>query len=399
MAIRADDVDLDRDRTLVQRFQAGDDAAFGELYRRYHDRLERFCLKRVGDQHAAEEVAQEAFTRALAALQSLEGDRRFYPWVSVIASRLCIDHHRRQARTEATSDPDPGPVTGGQEEIVDSVDKTLAVAALARLAPRHQDVLQLREVEGWSYQRIAEHYGVRVGTIETLLFRARRALRREFHVVDGAGLAAIPLLGRLIGLAARFRDRIGEIPSVGGATSAVAAAATATVAAVALVIVPGSAPATTTPPPPPVAAAAPVYPTGEALPYLHAGSALAPSGAPSPSDHNAAVPSGTRLDATAPATTNTTGATTTTTVATESPAPATPTGVLSTPAPVAGVTTTTVASGAPVISLGPTVQMAIPGTVGGQPLTITVPVVPGATEAVGGTLKSLGGVVGGLLGS
>jgi RNA polymerase sigma factor (sigma-70 family) len=239
VALRADDVDLDRDQGLVRRFQEGDDEAFDELYRRYHGRLERFCRKRVGDQHAAEEVTQEAFTRALQALPAMGGDLRFYPWVSVIASRLCIDYHRRQSRSEPAANPDPGWVSGGQEEIVDAVDASLAVIALARLAPRHQDVLQLREVEGWSYQHIADHYGVPLGTVETLLFRARRALRRQFHLVDGAGLAAVPLLGRVAQLAGRVRNRMPSwVPSAPSPT-AVAAAAAATVAAVALAVVPG----------------------------------------------------------------------------------------------------------------------------------------------------------------
>ncbi len=240
-----DDVDLERDQTLVRRFQAGDDAAFDELYRRYHDRLERFCRKRVGDQHTAEEVAQEAFTRALTALPDLGGELRFYPWVSVIASRLCVDSHRRQSRSEPACDIDLGAVTGGQDEIVDAVDAALVVTAMARLAPRHQDVLHRREIDGWSYQRIADHYGVTVGTVETLLFRARRALRREFHLVDRAGLTALPVLGRVILLAGRARNRIPTWLPSNPLPSTLAVAATATAAAVALAVVPARAPVPT----------------------------------------------------------------------------------------------------------------------------------------------------------
>jgi RNA polymerase sigma factor (sigma-70 family) len=242
VALRVDDVDIARDRALVERFQAGDDDAFEELYRRYYDRLQRFCLKRLGDIHVAEEVAQEAFTRALTALPELGGELRFYPWVSVIASRLCVDHFRRQSRSEPFSDPNPGTVDGGQEErIIDAVDASLVVAALARLAPRHQDVLHLREVEGWSYQHIANHYGVTVGAVETLLFRARRSLRREFRLIDGAGLAAIPLVGRAIQFAARIRTRLPTwVPATPSVTT-LAAAATATAAAVAIAVAPSRA--------------------------------------------------------------------------------------------------------------------------------------------------------------
>src|SRR5204862_4279643 len=99
MALRADDVDLNRDSLLVERFQSGDTEAFDDLYRRYYARLVRFCLRRVGDPHEAEEVAQEAFVRAYRALPRLTGERRFYPWMTVIAGRLCVDSHRRRSRT------------------------------------------------------------------------------------------------------------------------------------------------------------------------------------------------------------------------------------------------------------------------------------------------------------
>jgi RNA polymerase sigma-70 factor (ECF subfamily) len=229
---------------LVEQFQAGDSAAFDELYRRYRDRLERFCLKRVGDRHSAEEVAQEAFTRALSAMPRFAGERRFYPWVTVIAARLCVDHHRRTARVEPAATLDLGSVDGGQDAVLTAVDAALIVKAMDRLGLRHQEVLRLREMEGWSYQRIADEYGVNIGTVDALLFRARRALRREFEAVGGA-LTAIPVVAGLGRVTGRIRDRVmpllGGNPAVVGST----AAATAAVAAfaVGLTLGPTSAPA------------------------------------------------------------------------------------------------------------------------------------------------------------
>src|SRR5690606_14212287 len=78
--MRAGDVDLVRDRALVEAWQAGDGTAFDDLYRRYFDRLRAFCRKRVGDPVEADDIAQEAFLRALQALPRLTGERRFYPW-------------------------------------------------------------------------------------------------------------------------------------------------------------------------------------------------------------------------------------------------------------------------------------------------------------------------------
>jgi RNA polymerase sigma-70 factor (ECF subfamily) len=229
LAIRADDVDLGRDRLLVERFQSGDVAGFEDLYRRYYQRLFRFCLKRVGDAQEAEEVTQEAFTRAYAAMPRFAGERRFYPWLSVIAARLCSDTHRRRARAEVRAEVDSGMVDGGQDKVFADVDRVLIRQALDRLGPRHREVLRLREERGWSYQSIAEHFDVSLGAVEQLLWRARRALRREFETVAGADarLAGVPVLGWLARKATAFRARLDDLASHAApalANTAVAAA-------------------------------------------------------------------------------------------------------------------------------------------------------------------------------
>ena len=96
MTIVTDDVDLDRDRRLVEQCQAGRGEAFAELYAIYHDRLVRHCARRLGSHADAEDVAQEAFVRAWRAIGHFEGRRRFYPWLHVIASNACTDMLRRE---------------------------------------------------------------------------------------------------------------------------------------------------------------------------------------------------------------------------------------------------------------------------------------------------------------
>jgi RNA polymerase sigma factor (sigma-70 family) len=236
LSLGAGDVDLDRDRVLVERFQAGDRTAFDELYQRYHDRLVRFCLKRVKRRDTAEEIAQEAFTRALGAMANFRGERRFYPWVTVIASRLCIDHYRRLARVHTVGIPDTG-VHDDDEAILSAVDSQLVTKAMERLRLRHQDVLRMREIEGWSYQRIADEFGVNSRTIDALLFRARKALRREYEAVGG-GLVAVPLLGGLARGMIRLRSRVEPYVHLG--PGAAAAAVTVTAATVGLVMAPQS---------------------------------------------------------------------------------------------------------------------------------------------------------------
>jgi RNA polymerase sigma-70 factor, ECF subfamily len=209
MALRADDVDLGRDSLLVKRFQAGDQAAFDDLYRRYFDRLSRFCQRRVGDPLEAEEIAQEAFARAFRAMPAFAGERRFYPWMTVIAGRLCVDAHRRRGRSTPMAEVDAGAVEADHGDVFAAVDRAHLTTAMEQLAPRHREVLHLRETQGWSYQRIAEHYDVSLGTVEALLHRARRALRREFEKVAGdqRAWAGLPVVGWLARRWAGLRSR------------------------------------------------------------------------------------------------------------------------------------------------------------------------------------------------
>jgi RNA polymerase sigma factor (sigma-70 family) len=199
---RSGDVDLERDRQLVDRSQRGDVDAFPELYLHYHDRLYRYCLGRLDNRTEAEDAAQEAFARAWKALPDLSGDRRFYPWLTVIASNLCVDVAKKNSRYSFVEEPDldlvAPSVIGEQELLVDHrAERDLLVRALGNLSTRHRDVLELREGRNWTYQQIASHSNVAVSTVETLLFRARRSLRREFMQLarkEGAlGVVLAPL--------------------------------------------------------------------------------------------------------------------------------------------------------------------------------------------------------------
>jgi RNA polymerase sigma-70 factor (ECF subfamily) len=237
---RYDDVDLERDRALVERAQGGDRAAFDELYRRYHQRLLRFCRTRVGDPDEAEDIVQEAFARAWRALPRFGGERRFYPWLSVIAGHLCSDASRRRSRTTPVDDLGehlaPSSDASGEDLLVAAADAALATQAFARLNPRHQRILYLREEAGWSYQKIAEHEEIALVAVQTLLWRARQALRREFAAIaEGSGalagvLAGVAWLRRLlVGLGRSARHGASAALSGGWAT----AAAIGTVATVA----------------------------------------------------------------------------------------------------------------------------------------------------------------------
>ncbi len=233
------DVDPVADRLLVERSQAGDRDAFAELYAWYSGRLVRYCREHLGDPGDAEDAAQESFVRAWRALGSLTGDRRFYPWLRVIAHNVCMDWNRRR-RTEPFEGERlnrlTAPIVAEDELALAAMDGELVLEALRNLSPRHREVLELREQLSWTYQRIADHEGVAVSTIETLLFRARRALRKEFMALTGGDGAAALLfarvrrgLARLIGLHGPTVANATDAPVVAvrlGTMGAVVAAAT-----------------------------------------------------------------------------------------------------------------------------------------------------------------------------
>jgi RNA polymerase sigma-70 factor, ECF subfamily len=247
-----DDVDLDRDRVLVVRCQAGDSSAFGELYSRYYARVYRFCFRRLHDHEEAEDVAQDAFARAWRALPSFAGERRFYPWLTVIADNRCRDIQRRRVRSTPTADVDiaakqaaePLSADTPEDALMTSVEGDLAVEALGRLSPRHRQVLSMREGSGWTYQEIATHEGVEIRTVESLIWRARQALKREYAsiakvngVIGGIAVGRWGAMRRAGGsLARRVHPVTAVLGSTGGARGLATAVALTSFAVVAAAV-------------------------------------------------------------------------------------------------------------------------------------------------------------------
>jgi len=155
---------------------------FAALYGAHFRPLVAFCSRQLGPGADVEAFAQEAFLRAWASWDTYAPTRPFWPWVSTIARRLCIDHGRRQRRAamrgQASTEDAPPPEP--DEAILALDEYAWARAALAALLPHQQRVLHLREVDGWSYDRIASHEGVTVEAVRGSLKRSRQALRAAY---------------------------------------------------------------------------------------------------------------------------------------------------------------------------------------------------------------------------
>jgi RNA polymerase sigma-70 factor, ECF subfamily len=235
VSIATDDVDLDRDRQLVERCQGGDPAAFGDLYAIYHDRLVRHCRRRLGGGVDAEDVAQEAFIRAWRALDRFEAGRSFYCWLSVIASNACTDALRRRRPTTSLADVRGEAALDGrrgvEEHLTTAFDAALAHEAMQQLTDRHRRVLHLREQLDWSVEDIALHEGLRTNAVDTLLWRARASLRRKFHALSEGAAAVIATGGTRFVLARNRAAHVVHRAGGAGGSSVRVRAAMATVVA------------------------------------------------------------------------------------------------------------------------------------------------------------------------
>lgn len=178
------------DAALVLAAKAGDAGAFGELYERYRDAIYRFCLARTGTAHDAEDLTSDVFVKALHSLDRYqERGLPFAAFLYRIARNAAIDRSRTLKQPLSVDGllVEPSSKQDVEREATLAVEKSILLAALAKLKPEHRDVITLRFIEGYAAQEVAQLLGKTEGAIRTLQHRALERLRREF---DSAQLAA-----------------------------------------------------------------------------------------------------------------------------------------------------------------------------------------------------------------
>jgi len=175
------------DRRLITECLKGRSAAYGELVRRYQDRLFNAVYRLLDQPEDAQDVVQEAFISAYQSLASFKGDAQFFTWLYRIAMNAAISHRRKHklavsletgSKNELLIDPldesaysQPGDLLEQREE------ESRLKSALNRLSVEHRAVLILKDIDGQKYEDIAEIMGVPVGTVRSRLHRARTELR------------------------------------------------------------------------------------------------------------------------------------------------------------------------------------------------------------------------------
>lgn len=172
---------------LLDRSRRGDLEAFNRIVRAYQNRVYNLCLRMLGSAPAAEDAAQEAFISAYRGVSRLRGTN-LQSWLFRIAANACIDELRRRRRQPQLSLDAPGrdderPIdvpdaSAGPETLALQGELSAALQAeLGRLPPDQRLAVVLCDIEGLSYESVAETMGTSVGTVKSRISRGRARLR------------------------------------------------------------------------------------------------------------------------------------------------------------------------------------------------------------------------------
>jgi RNA polymerase sigma-70 factor (ECF subfamily) len=170
---------------LIDRVRAGDHEAFAEVVDLYRDRIYRLVYGLIRDAGETEDVVQEVFVKAFYRISSFHGNSAFYTWLYRVAVNAATDYRKKWRRRKGLSLEDS---PTGPDGLMDEGPRPERFAhgrelgdrledAMEKLPDKYRKILVLREYEGLSYEEIGRVLGLRKGTVESRLFRARERLK------------------------------------------------------------------------------------------------------------------------------------------------------------------------------------------------------------------------------
>jgi RNA polymerase sigma-70 factor, ECF subfamily len=188
----------DVDQQLVERAQRGEKHAFELLVAKYQRKLVRLISRIVRDPAEVEDVAQEAFIKAYRALPQFRGESAFYTWlyrIGVNTAKNFLVSQGRRAPTSTEKDAEEAETFDDADQLRDIntpesmlMSRQVAAtvnAAMDRLPEELRTAITLREVEGMSYDEIAEFMNCPIGTVRSRIFRAREAIAEDLRPLLG----------------------------------------------------------------------------------------------------------------------------------------------------------------------------------------------------------------------
>lgn len=196
------------DLSLVQLAQRGDAGAFDALVRRYQHKVVKLVLRYVRDPAEAEDIAQEAFIKAYRALPRFRGDSAFYTWLYRIAINTAKNVLASRGRSPIQYEVDRSDDDENYDVVANMKDtatpealalteeiRSTVTAAIDSLPEDLRTAIQLRELEGLSYEEIAAAMECPVGTVRSRIFRAREAIDARLREVFDGGLGRGEVIG------------------------------------------------------------------------------------------------------------------------------------------------------------------------------------------------------------
>ncbi len=190
--------DREIDRQLVARAQRGDKRAFGLLVEKYQRKLARLLSRFIRDPAEVEDVTQEAFIKAYRALPAFRGDSAFYTWlyrigINTAKNYLMAMGRRAPTSTEVEADEAEGFEEGEQLRDINTPESVLLSNEIAetvnstieKLPEELRTAIQMREIEGMSYEDIAKAMNCPIGTVRSRIFRAREAIAEQLRPLLG----------------------------------------------------------------------------------------------------------------------------------------------------------------------------------------------------------------------
>ena len=184
----------DPDGDLVERILGGDELAFSELVLKYRNRVMGVAARMLGNRVEAEDLAQDVFVKVYYSLKSFKGEALFSTWLYRITANSCLNHRRRRkleaeigeardGRESLLADAGSNPQALLEEREV----KALLEKAIDALPPEQRIVLILRDIEGLSYEAIADSLELELGTVRSRLHRARLEVQTSMKKVFSLG--------------------------------------------------------------------------------------------------------------------------------------------------------------------------------------------------------------------
>jgi RNA polymerase sigma-70 factor (ECF subfamily) len=176
-------LNLDDDFSLIKRFIDGEESVFGELLKRHKEKVRNIIYLTLSNADGVDDIAQEVFITVYRHLKNFRFESQFTTWLYRITINKCKDHLRKKnIRSIFLPLKDEEPVFESINEDTDI--KYIVRNAIATLPDKLRIPLVLKDLEGFSYQEIADTMECEIGTVKSRIFRAREALKKTLKPLE-----------------------------------------------------------------------------------------------------------------------------------------------------------------------------------------------------------------------